>query len=372
MSKFLITLHQLEKWFHHQKRILPWRDHPSLYRVWVSEIMLQQTQVVTVIPYFERFIKRFPRVEDLAAATEEEVLLHWAGLGYYSRARNLHKGAQMIVKKGEFPKTREQWLSIPGVGNYTAGAILSIALNLPEAILDGNVERVISRVRKISRDQGETFYKKRLWNYSEAIVRLGFKDKIRPSILNQSLMELGAMICTPKKPKCLICPVRECCRALKTGQQEEFPPKKVRKDWILIQEKLYCLLNDQGQVLLRKRKSGEWRAGLWDLLEQKPTLNQCDFQFLGEVETQHIVTRHKIQRRTQVWRITRVQKKAGAILKAAESNRMDSKNSANLKWVSLEHPEVGVGSALKKTFQQIETAFLNCKNEEETSTFSVL
>ena len=148
-------------WFERQQRVLPWRDQPTLYRVWVSEIMLQQTQVITVVPYFERFIAKFPDVHALARATEAEVTAQWAGLGYYSRARNLRKGAIAIEAEGRFPATRAEWLEIPGVGDYTAGAILSIAQNLPEPILDGNVERVLSRVRRVSRARGDAAFKSR-------------------------------------------------------------------------------------------------------------------------------------------------------------------------------------------------------------------
>ncbi len=162
MSKFLMSLKSLERWFESQKRILPWRNLPSVYRVWISEVMLQQTQVVTVVPYFEKFVAKFPTVEDLAMAPEADVMQLWAGLGYYSRARNIHKTAKMINKQGQFPKTKEEWLDMPGVGPYTAGAILSIAENLPEPILDVNVERVLSRVWCVKRENEDQKFKVRL------------------------------------------------------------------------------------------------------------------------------------------------------------------------------------------------------------------
>ncbi len=342
MGKFLMSLMQLDTWFQSKKRILPWRDRPTLYRVWVSEIMLQQTQVITVIPYFERFLERFPTVEDLAQASEEDVLLLWSGLGYYSRARNLHRGAKKVAQNGRFPVSRDEWLEIPGVGNYTAGAILSIAANQAEPILDGNIERVLSRVRRVSRQKGDGFFKTRLWKISEIFVKTADRHGIQPSNLNQSLMELGATICSPRSPQCGICPLSKLCQAFASGEQESYPPKKKPKKWIQVQEKLHCVVNDSGLTLLRLRKKGEWRAGLWDLLDQEPSFK---LKSVGQVETRHVVTRHKIQRLTQVWRISHSKK--SELLSAAESE-LDE-----LKWVSIKAPEVPVGSALKRTLKQI-------------------
>lgn len=339
MSKFLISLKRLEDWFHHRKRVLPWRDQPSVYRVWISEIMLQQTQVITVIPYFEKFVKKFPSVEDLAAASEEDVLLHWAGLGYYSRARNLHRGAKKIVERQRFPSTREEWLEIPGVGNYTAGAVLSIATDLPEAILDGNVERVLSRVRCVSRQLGDGFYKTRLWNLSRIFVETAHRNSIPPSILNQALMELGATVCTPKKPLCGICPLADICRAQHRQQVDLYPPKKKPKQWIQIQEEVHCVIQGE-KILVRKRMKGEWRAGLWDMVEKKP--EDLSLTSLGEIETKHIVTRHRIQRTTQIWKV-----KKPPAFKAAESQ------GEEIRWISIKNPEVPLGSAFKKTLSQI-------------------
>jgi A/G-specific adenine glycosylase len=349
MSKFQNSLKQLATWFERQKRILPWRDDPSVYRVWVSEIMLQQTQVITVVPYFEKFMARFPTVEKLAEASEEEVMRFWAGLGYYSRARNLHRAAQKIVQQGRFPQTREEWLEIPGVGDYTAGAILSIASDLCEPILDGNLERVLSRVRRVSRQKGDVHFKERLWKLSGIFVQEAFQLKIRPSVLNQSLMELGATVCSPKKPRCLLCPIRDICRAYEWSEQESYPPKKKPKQWVHVQEKLHCLIHPSGKVLVRKRQEGEWRAGLWDLLEEEPqkliSPISSPVRELGCVDTRHVVTRHKIQRTTQVWT-------CASAWKSSESFSSQRKNE-ELRWISIHEPEVAVGSALKRTLKQI-------------------
>ncbi len=345
---FRESLRGLAGWFDRQKRVLPWRDEPSLYRVWISEIMLQQTQVITVVPYFEKFVKRFPRVEDLAAASEDEVMKYWAGLGYYSRARNLRRGAQMIVKGG-FPRTREGWLEIPGVGPYTAGAILSIALNQPEAILDGNVERVLSRVRRVSRLQGEAAYKTRLWRLSRAFVERAHELDIKPGVLNQALMELGATTCSPKKPLCMLCPLQGVCRAYRTGESEAYPPRKKPKQWVEVREELHCALDLKGRVWVQKRAAGEWRAGLWDLPSESPLKLGVKARELGTVETRHVVTRHKITRRTRVW-----------VLEASKTLRAGESLGVEARWVSLEDPDVPIGSALKRTLMEVRERFRNC------------
>lgn len=324
-------LQALAGWFERQKRVLPWRDDPSLYRVWISEIMLQQTQVVTVIPYFERFLKRFPSVNVLAQATEQDVLEQWAGLGYYARARNLRRAAQEIVRHG-FPETHEGWLDLPGIGPYTAGAITSIALDQPTPILDGNVERVLSRVARVSRQNGDTKYKAELWELSRKWVEAANRLGIRPSVLNQALMELGAIVCAPK-PRCQLCPVSPICQAHASGEEERYPPKKPRKSWLEVREKLHCVITAQGDVLLEKRKPGEWRAGLWDLTKKKPSLAKR----LGSVRIQYVVTRHKVTRTTDVWLTRRPSKSA--------------------QWFPLRAPTVPVGSPLKKTLQTVLETF---------------
>lgn len=343
-NKLIAGLNALASWFERQKRVLPWRSDPSLYRVWISEIMLQQTQVVTVVPYFERFIDRFPTVEALAGAPLEDVLMHWAGLGYYSRARNLHKAAVQIVERGGFPTDREGWLELPGVGNYTAGAILSIALNQPEAILDGNVERVLSRVRTVSRAQGDEVFKQRLWRLSRIFVETGVSLGIRPSVLNQAMMELGATVCSPKKPRCPLCPLNQLCRANMRSLQDQYPPRKKPKAWIKVREEVHCVIDHQGRILLTEKKPGEWRAGLWDFPQ---SLELKNLKSIGKVENKLVVTRHKITRITNIWRIASVQSKS--VLQAAEAT--------HLRWVSADLPEVAVGSSVRKTLRSIRDAY---------------
>ncbi len=338
------ALIRLGEWFERQKRILPWRNDPSLYRVWISEIMLQQTQVVAVVPFFERFVAAFPDVGKLARASEEEVLSLWAGLGYYSRARNLRSAAQMIEKAGAFPETLDGWLALPGVGRYTAGAVLSIALNQPRPILDGNVERVLSRLRCVGRQRGDAAFKSRLWRLSALFVERAARLGVAPRTLNQALMELGATICTPKKPACLLCPLSERCRAHMLGEQEAYPPRKPPKKWLSVKEEVDCLIDREARVLVRKRQAGEWRAGLWDLPEKDPSDSPLTgARLLGTVLTKHVVTRHKIERITRVWKL----EFSAAPLRAAESG-------AELRrWVSISQPDVPVGSALSRTISQV-------------------
>lgn len=342
-------LQALGAWFERQKRVLPWRDEPSLYRVWVSEIMLQQTQVVTVVPYFERFLRRFPDVESLSRAAEEEVLGLWAGLGYYSRARNLRKGAQKIVADGRFPRTREEWLEIPGVGQYTAGAILSIALDLPEAILDGNVERVLSRLRRVGREEGDAAYKEKLWALSRECVTKGAKAGVRPSVLNQALMELGATLCTPRAPRCGECPLRKACRARAKKDVEAWPPKRKKREWLEVGEEVHWISDQDGRVLVRLRDSGEWRSGLWDLPESFPDRlsGQSRAKALGSVETRHVVTRHRIHRVTQVWKLK---------LKPVPAKDSLGKKE-KLRWILPNESEVPVGSAFVKTMKKVAESF---------------
>lgn len=245
-------------WFNkHGRKDLPWQTAISPYRVWISEIMLQQTQVSTVIPYYERFMKRFPDVRALARAPEDQVLHLWTGLGYYARARNLHRAAKIIVTefRGQFPDTLESIQLLPGIGRSTAGAILSIAFQKPAPVLDGNVKRVLSR-NLATNNLDE------LWKMAES-----FLPKQNPHHYAQAMMDLGAMICTRTKPKCELCPLEKQCEASLTDRISEFPAKKSSKVLPVKQTILLVLKNKAGDVLLEKRPSkGIW-GGLWSLPE---------------------------------------------------------------------------------------------------------
>lgn len=268
--------------------------------------MLQQSQVKTVIPYFEKFMNRFPSVEALALSSAEEVLKHWAGLGYYSRARSLHAAAKKIwfERGGSFPRTREEWLGIPGVGPYTAGAILSIALDLPEPILDGNVERVLARLHCVSRKGGETLYKKTLWARSTEIIEKTIGSQHSPRVINQALMELGALICVPRNPLCNACPISAHCQARKKGLQSQFPEPRIKPSVLRKKETKTCLYDPStDQYLLRQSQPGEWREGLWDFPSEedlKTLLEKTRITEVVQLKSKHVVTRHQILRNTRV------------------------------------------------------------------------
>ncbi|WP_059105824.1 A/G-specific adenine glycosylase [Shouchella shacheensis] len=250
----------LTSWFAIHKRELPWREESTPYRVWVSEIMLQQTRVDTVIPYYEQFMRTFPTMTDLAEADEDTLLKTWEGLGYYSRVRNLQSAVREVVEEygGEVPDSREAVESLKGVGPYTAGAILSIAYGKPEPAVDGNVMRVLSRVLLISDDISKQKTRKQ---FEQALYEM--IDPRDPSSFNQGLMELGALVCTPTSPGCLLCPVREQCRAYEQGVQEELPVKSKKKKAKEKELASFLLRSKEGKVLIEKRPSTGLLAGLW-------------------------------------------------------------------------------------------------------------
>ncbi|MDO6763822.1 A/G-specific adenine glycosylase [Agarivorans sp. 1_MG-2023] len=243
-------------WYHRAgRKHLPWQQDKTPYKVWLSEIMLQQTQVATVIPYFERFMQRFPNVTHLAAADTDEVLHLWTGLGYYARARNLHKAAKVIADQyqGQFPEDIEQVIALPGIGRSTAGAVLSLSLGQHHAILDGNVKRVLARHQAIAGWPGKKPVENQLWELAEANT-----PAQQTTAYNQAMMDLGAMICTRSKPKCELCPVAEDCVALATQRQGDFPGKKPKK--VLPEKPVQMLiLHWQHEYLLFQRPM----QGLW-------------------------------------------------------------------------------------------------------------
>ena len=253
--------HDLIGWFEIEQRDLPWRKDKDPYKVWVSEIMLQQTKVDTVIPYFNSFIEQFPNIEALAHAEEEKVLKAWEGLGYYSRARNLQAAVKEVHEsyKGIVPKDVKEISSLKGVGPYTTGAILSIAYGIPQPAVDGNVMRVLSRVLLIKEDIAKPKTRK---IFEEAIHEIISKEN--PSYFNQGLMELGALICTPTSPSCLLCPVQSHCRAFHEGIQRELPIKTKKKSTKEVHLVAGVFVDDNGNYLIRKRDSEGLLANLWE------------------------------------------------------------------------------------------------------------
>jgi A/G-specific adenine glycosylase len=234
-------------WFRQFQRDLPWRRTRDPYRVWLSEIMLQQTRVAAAIPYYERFLERFPNLHALAAAPEEEVLRLWSGLGYYSRARNLQKAAKQIVAEhgGEFPARLEDVLALPGIGNYTAAAILSIAYEKQHAVLDGNVARVLARLGAVRGDLRASPRWQKLQESADA-----YLDARSPGDWNQGMMELGATLCTPKSPQCLLCPVAQFCEGRKLGIAESLPKKRKKRANVEIHLAAAVFADEDGRTLL--------------------------------------------------------------------------------------------------------------------------
>lgn len=266
-------------WFdQHGRHDLPWQHNKTAYRVWVSEIMLQQTQVATVIPYYQRFIERFPTVYELANAEQDQVLHFWTGLGYYARARNLHKTAQIIVSEhnGEFPLDIDSIQQFPGIGRSTAGAILSISQDIRAPILDGNVKRVLSRYAAVEGWPGQTPVANQLWELTEK-----FTPEQRVADYTQAMMDLGATLCTRTKPTCMLCPLVESCEAHKQDSTFLYPGKKPKKAMPQRSAWLLMLENEKGELLLQLRPpTGIW-GSLWSFPEfqsEEEIMAYCDNQ----------------------------------------------------------------------------------------------
>lgn len=262
-------------WFdEHGRKNLPWQQDPTPYRVWVSEIMLQQTQVTTAIPYYERFMQRFTNIGTLASASQDDVLAHWSGLGYYARARNLHKCAQQVVAEhnGQLPKDSDALQNLPGIGRSTAGAILSLAYGHAQPILDGNVKRVLARCYAVAGWPGKKAVEDELWEVSESVT-----PAKRTGPFNQAMMDIGATVCTRSKPQCHACPLNKKCLAFARGNIDEFPGKKPRKILPVRSVVMLVIRNSDGAVLLQQRPAtGIW-GGLWSL----PEIDANDEQAAG-------------------------------------------------------------------------------------------
>jgi A/G-specific adenine glycosylase len=251
---------QLLGWYSRQARSLPWRNHPDPYVVWVSEIMLQQTRVETVIPYFERWMAIFPDVYTLASADLEKVLSSWEGLGYYSRARNLHRAARIVVSEygGKLPNTLDELRRLPGIGAYTAGAIASLAFGLDTPALDGNIRRVMARVFNVEQPDRSPEGERHLWELADSNLPRG-----QAGDYNQALMDLGATVCTPRAPACTVCPLQEMCAAYKLGLQEVRPVRlpKVKTPHYTVTA---AVLRKSTHVLIARRPEKGLLGGLWE------------------------------------------------------------------------------------------------------------
>jgi A/G-specific adenine glycosylase len=267
---------KLIRWYKLERRALPWRETKDPYAIWLSEIMLQQTQVATVLGYYERFLAAFPTVCDLANAEEQEVLKLWAGLGYYRRARQLHAAAKVIRDDyhGYFPRDFEAVLALPGVGRYTAGAICSFAFEQRQPILEANTIRLFSRLIALREDPRASGSQQLLWAFADRILpksttnakrglatKNGHTDSF--STINQAVMELGSQVCTPKSPRCLVCPVSDLCPTFESGLQLEIPKPPVKKKPEQLSHAMVFLLSGD-RILMRQNQTGQWWEGLWD------------------------------------------------------------------------------------------------------------
>ena len=248
----------LLKWFEAYGRELPWRETSDPYAIWLSEIILQQTQVKQGWDYWQRFMRRWPTVNDLAAASEDEVLREWQGLGYYSRARNLHYAARQIVALGHFPDTLEEIKQLKGVGDYTAAAIGSIAFGLPAAVVDGNVYRVLARYFGVETAINSTEGKKEFAALAQSLL-----PETSAGLYNQAIMDFGAIQCTPQSPKCVVCPLQESCEALRTGKVSTLPVKE-KKLKIKERHLIYIYIRCQGETAIHRRGEGDIWQGLWE------------------------------------------------------------------------------------------------------------
>jgi A/G-specific adenine glycosylase len=292
----------LVKWYEIDARDLPWRRTKDPYAIWISEIMLQQTQVKTVIPYFQRWMKALPTVQKFAAAVPEKVLKLWEGLGYYTRVRNAQTAARVIMAEhsGKFPRKFEAILALPGIGRYTAGAISSIAFDQPSPILDGNVIRVLTRVFGIGGDPREKSVNAKLWDAAHSLVS---QPKIEPAKLNQALMELGALICLPHEPRCPECPVRRHCFAHSGNRIADFPATTPRTP-ATARRFIALVVREEDRFLVRPRPAGIVNAGLWEFpnfeipvtTKNLPRL-PSPFEISGErpfFSVRHSITRYRI------------------------------------------------------------------------------
>ena len=325
----------LAKWYQQEKRDLPWRDTHDPYCILVSEFMLQQTQVKTVVPYYRRWIKSFPTAETLARARETSILKHWEGLGYYSRARNLHRSAKIIVKEfqSHVPDTWDEILKLPGVGRYTAGAVLSIAFNQSVPVLDGNVKRVLSRLFCIKENGATPASENRLWQVAGKLV-----PSKTPGDFNQALMELGATVCLPQKPLCLLCPLNFVCRAKLKGVQEKFPPAKIRPAAKKI-EVSAAVIRRNGKTYIQQRPQKGLMGGLWEFpggkIEKGESPEMCLEREIEEELGVQVTIKEKIM--TIKHSYTQFRVTLHVFLCRLESGKIRATSCDQWKWVSLEN-----------------------------------
>ncbi len=286
----------LIEWYRRHHRRLPWRETDDPYRIWVSEVMLQQTQVQTVLPYYHQFLQDFPDVQTLANADSQAVLKAWEGLGYYARARNMHRSARIILEQhaGTFPDSWDVLRELPGIGDYIASAVLSIAFNQPYAVVDGNVKRVLARLYEISEPVNKSSSHKIFKRDADSLL-----DRRHPGLFNQALMELGALVCKPKKPDCNGCPVHSMCRANLSGHVEQYP-KRIRRPKTPVHNIAVGVVYKNSHMLITRRKPEGLLGGLWEFpggkigKHERPEL-ACAREIKEEVNLSVAITGHITQ-----------------------------------------------------------------------------
>ncbi|HEY5730302.1 MAG TPA: A/G-specific adenine glycosylase [Anaerolineales bacterium] len=318
---------RLLNWYNKNKRTLPWRGHPDAYAVWVSEIMLQQTRVEAVIPYFEKWMRLFPTIRVLAKASERDVLNAWEGLGYYSRARNLYKAAKIIVKDhgGILPRDGGQLIKLPGIGRYTAGAIASIAFGMDEPALDGNLKRVYARLFDISAPVDSATGEKLLWDIARDNLPNG-----KAGDFNQALMDLGATICVPKKPRCMICPLTGFCKARANGSQELRPvrmPKKETRHFV----HAAGVIVKRRRVLLARRASQRLLGGMWEFPNGRVNGNPAR----GVVKALKSGYNLKVQRNETLGFVQHTYTHFRVTVHVFQCELLEMSDKQNLKWIAV-------------------------------------
>ena len=332
-------------WFdEHGRHDLPWQKNKTPYRVWVSEIMLQQTQVATVIPYYQKFMKSFPNVKALAAAPTDEVLHHWTGLGYYARARNLHKCAQMVMSEhsGRFPKDIDQLIALPGIGRSTAGAIGSISMGLASSILDGNVKRVLARFHAIEGWPGAKKVMDDMWLVAER-----YTPTERTGDYTQAMMDLGATLCSRSKPKCEICPLVAQCEAYALARVKDFPFSKPKKDKPVKSTRM-IIIEHEGEILLRQQPNAGLWGGLWifpqqdladDVLDH-PQLHNCQVKKVHHSDAfRHTFSHYHLDIHP---------------VRVTLKKKIDQIGEASILWYNLKQPaSVGLAAPVKKLLEAL-------------------
>jgi A/G-specific adenine glycosylase len=327
-------------WYARRRRALPWRGIRDPYRIWISEVMLQQTRIATATPYYHAFLERFPTLAALARAREADVLAAWSGLGYYRRARSLHAAARQVVREhgGRVPDEPAAFARLPGVGRYTAGAVLSIAFDRPLPALDGNAARVLSRLEALPASVRDPAGARRLWELAAKWV-----PTRRPGDWNQALMELGATVCTPRVPRCTACPVRRSCRALALGRVDRFPPAPARRAGERVRQ-AYVLLTRRGRLLMTRRE-GSLLTGLWEppgvdvgRARPEPALRRrlAELGLRARLVPANATVRHTITHRlieAEVWH--------GEL-------SGPTPRSARLRWVDPQEPDVALTALARK------------------------